>query len=43
MKRLAGWDKSGEWRYLMAIHSHSVKKLKEKFNRLEVKNVAPVT
>lgn len=35
VKRPTGWDESGEWRYLTAIHSHSVKRLREKFDRLE--------
>lgn len=37
MKRLAGWDKSGEWKYLTALHGHSAKRLREKFNQLDVK------
>lgn len=40
MKKAAGGNELGEWKYLMVIHGLSVKKLKEKFNWLEVKRAA---
>lgn len=42
VKMAAGWDEFGEWKYLTAFHGHSVERLREKFDRIDVKTVTLV-